>query len=160
MPTVEASIEIEAPDDVVFTLAQDYRLRPDWDPFVRAMRFENGARAAALGVQTWVKARNGLTMTVEYVTFNRPQRVAVRMISRSSLFERFAGTWLFERRSPTRTHVTFRYGFETRWRALRPLLDRLIVRRFSRDIRGRLAGLKRGAEDPSLVSRIAGSNCG
>ena len=160
MPTVETSIDIEAPDDAVFELGQDYRLRLEWDPFVRELRFENGARAAAVGVRTWVKARNGLTMTVEYVTFNRPHRVAVRMISRSILFERFAGTWVFERRSPTCTHVTFRYGFETRWRALRPLLDRLIVRRFSRDIRARLAGLKRGAEDPALITRISRPNSG
>jgi ribosome-associated toxin RatA of RatAB toxin-antitoxin module len=154
MPTIETTIEIEAPDEVVFDLSQDYRLRLDWDPFVRALRFENGAAAAAVGVRTWVRAKNGLSMTVEYVTFDRPRRVAMRMISRSVLFERFAGTWVFERVSPARTRVTFRYGFETRWRVLRSLLDPLIVRRLTRDMRARLAGLKLGAEDPALVARI------
>jgi ribosome-associated toxin RatA of RatAB toxin-antitoxin module len=154
MPTVEVTTEIEAPDAVVFDLSQDYRLRPDWDPFVRALRFEDGARAAAIGVRTWVRAKNGLSMTVEYVTFDRPRRVAMRMVSRSILFERFAGTWLFEQRSPMRTHVTFRYGFEPRWGAMRPLLERVIVRTLTRDMRARLAGLKRGAEDPAIVARI------
>jgi ribosome-associated toxin RatA of RatAB toxin-antitoxin module len=155
MPTFETSLEIEAPDEVVFDLSQDYRLRLEWDPFVRALRFEDGARASAVGVRTWVRAKNGMTMTVEYVTFDRPRRVAVRMTSRSSLLERFAGSWSFERITPARTQVTFRYGFETRWRVLRPLLDRLIVRRLTRDMRDRLAGLKRGAENPTLVARIA-----
>ena len=49
--------------------------------------------------------------------------------------------------TPARTHVVFRYSFETRWRALRPLLEHVIVRRFSRDLRDRLSALKRAAED-------------
>ena len=154
MPIVETSIEVEAPDRVVFDMAQDYRLRLAWDPFLRDLRFENGAGAAAVGVRTWGRAKNGISMTVEYVTLDRPRRVAVRMVSRSALFERFAGTWLFERRAATRTHVVFRYGFETRWRALRPLLERVIVWRFSRDLRDRLSALKRAAEDPALVARL------
>ena len=154
MPTVEVSIEIEAPDAVVFDLSQDYRLRLDWDPFVRALRFEDGARGPAVGVRTWVRAKNGMSMTVEYVTVDRPRRIAVRMISPSLLLERFAGSWSFEPIPPARTRVTFRYGFETRARLLRPLLDPVIVRRLTRDMRDRLAGLKRGAEDPSLVARL------
>lgn len=154
MPTIEVSTEIEAPDAVVFDLSQDYRLRRAWDPFVRALRFEDGALAAAVGVRTWVRAKNGLSMTVQYVTFDRPRRIAVRMTSRSLLLERFAGSWSFEPITPARTRVTFRYGFETRWPALRPLLDPLIVRRLTRDMRDRVAGLKRGAEDAALVARI------
>ena len=154
MPIVETSIEVAAPDDVVFDMAQDYRLRLTWDPFLRDLRFENGATAAAVGVRTWGRAKNGIAMTVEYLTVDRPRRVAVRMVSWSALFERFAGTWLFERRAPDRTHVVFRYGFETRWRALRPLLERAIVWRFSRDLRDRLAALKRAAEDPAMVARL------
>ncbi len=103
MPIVEAAIEVDAPDDVVFDVSQDYRLRLTWDPFLRDLRFENDARAPAVGVRTWGRAKNGMTMTVEYVTIDRPRRVAVRMVSRSALFERFAGTWLFERRAPART---------------------------------------------------------
>ena len=148
MPIVEATIEVDAPDAVVFDMAQDYRLRLTWDPFLRALRFEDGAGAPAVGVRTWVRAKNGIAMTVEYLTVDRPRRVAVRMVSRSALFERFAGTWLFEQRTPARTHVVFRYGFETRWRVLRPLLARAIVWRFSRDLRDRLSALKRAVEDP------------
>lgn len=154
MPIVETSIEVDAPDDVVFDMAQDYRLRLTWDPFLRALRFLDGARLPAVGVRTWGRAKNGIAMTVEYLTVDRPRRVAVRMVSRSALFERFAGTWLFERHAPARTHVVFRYGFETRWRALRPLLERAIIWRFSRDLRERLSALKRAAEDPALVARL------
>jgi ribosome-associated toxin RatA of RatAB toxin-antitoxin module len=93
-------------------------------------------------------------MTAEYVTVDRPRRVAVKMVSSSALFQRFAGTWLFESRGPELTHVLFRYGFETRWRPLRAILNRVVAARFTSDIRQRLAGLKRGAEDPALVRRL------
>ena len=86
MPTIEASIEIAAPGHVVFDLAQDYALRLDWDPFVRELRFQDGATKLAAGVLVWVKAKNGLTMTVEYLTVDRPRRVAVKMVSTSLLF--------------------------------------------------------------------------
>jgi hypothetical protein len=83
MPTIETSIDVEAPVAVVFDLAQDYRLRLAWDPFLRELRVD--------GNRAWVKARNGMSMTVEYVAFDRPHRVAVKMVSPSRLFERFAG---------------------------------------------------------------------
>ena len=156
MPNVDASIEIAAADHVVFDLAQHYGLRLDWDPFVREIRFQDGATQVAVGVRVWVKAKNGLTMTAEYVTVDRPRRVAVKMVSRSALFQRFAGTWLFESRGPEHTHVLFRYGFETRW-PLRTILNRVIATRFTEDIRQRLEGLKRGAEDPALVRRLRAS---
>jgi ribosome-associated toxin RatA of RatAB toxin-antitoxin module len=95
-------------------------------------------------------------MTVEYVTVDRPRRVAIKMVSRSALFQRFAGSWLFESRGPERTHVLFRYGFETRW-PVRTIVNRLIATRLGSDIRQRLEGLKRGAEDPALVSRLRAS---
>jgi ribosome-associated toxin RatA of RatAB toxin-antitoxin module len=146
MPTIDTSADIEAPAAVVFALAQDYDLRLAWDSFLREIRFDDGARAAAVGVRATVKARNGIGMTVEYVTFEPPHRVAVRMVSRSRLFERFAGTWSFEPIAPARTRVVFRYGFETRSRALRPLLDPVIAWRLTREMRKRVAGLKRAVE--------------
>jgi ribosome-associated toxin RatA of RatAB toxin-antitoxin module len=146
MPTVETIIEVDAPAGRIFDLSQDYGRRLDWDPFVRAIRSHNLGPDPVVGGRVWVQARNGLEMTVEYVTVDRPRRLAVRMVSRSNLFARFAGSWGFEARAPGRTRVVFRYGFETRWRWLRPLMDRAIVRVFTRDLRARLAALKRAAE--------------
>jgi ribosome-associated toxin RatA of RatAB toxin-antitoxin module len=156
MPTIETTLAIAAPAAIVFDLAQDYGLRRDWDPFVRAIRSEGGG-APAVGARVWVKAKNAMTMTVAYVAFDRPRRVAVTMVSRSRLFERFAGSWSFEARAPDRTDVVFRYGFETRLRWLRPLLDRVIARVLTRDMGERLVALGRAAEDPEMIARLMDS---
>src|SRR5712692_11335562 len=47
MPVVEESLLIRAPQQPLFDLAQDYRLRLKWAPFLRDMRFLDGAREVA-----------------------------------------------------------------------------------------------------------------
>lgn len=164
MPIIETELEIAAPADVVFDLSQDYRLRLAWDPFLRALHSESGG-ATGVGTRVRVTARNGMTMVAEYVAFDRPRRVAIRMASRSRLFARFAGSWSFEPLAPEplapeplapdRTRAVFRYGFETHWRVARALLDRAIAWILAREMRRRLTALKRGAEDATLTARMA-----
>src|SRR5579872_6013221 len=96
MQTVEDSILIAAPPEPLFALAQDYALRLQWDPFLREMKFLDGATEAAAGVRVWVRAWNGLTMEVEYVTVKPPHVVAMKMRRGPWIFERFVGSWRFE----------------------------------------------------------------
>jgi ribosome-associated toxin RatA of RatAB toxin-antitoxin module len=151
MASVEDRILIHAPAEALFDLSQDYALRREWDPFVRKMRFLDGARETAVGVKVWVRAWTGLTMTVEFVSLDRPRVVAMKMLRGPWLFRLFAGTWRFVPR-PDGTEVIFHYVFRTRW--LGWLLDPLIRAVFRRDIRARLRGLKRGAEEQGLLGRL------
>jgi ribosome-associated toxin RatA of RatAB toxin-antitoxin module len=154
MSTVEDSILIAAPPEPLFALAQDYALRLEWDPFLREMKFLDGATEAAAGVRVWVRAWNGLTMEVEYVTVNPPHVVAMKMRRGPWFFESFAGSWRLERSADDRTRVTFRYAFTTRWRWLRGCVEPLIRWVFRRDLRARLRGLKDGAEQKGLLERL------
>jgi len=150
MPVVERSVLSDAPQEALFDLAQDYGLRLKWDPFLRDMRFLDGAAAAAEGVRVWVRAWTGLTMVAEYVTLNRPRLVAMKMVRGPFIFRQFAGSWRFQPRARDSTEVIFRYVFETRWRRLRWLVNPVIAWVFGRDIRRRLSGLKRGAAEMGL----------
>lgn len=154
MPVVEASVEIGAAADDVFDLAQDYELRLSWDPFLRAMRFLDGAREADVGVRVWVRAKNGLVMTVEYVTLQRPRTVAMKMIEGPWFFRRFAGSWRFHEHAAQQTTATFRYVFDSRPAWMRAVVDPVIARVFQRDIEARLRGLKRASENPEMRARL------
>jgi uncharacterized protein YndB with AHSA1/START domain len=154
VPIVEREIQIEVPRSAVFALTQDYYLRLEWDPFLRDLRFLDGATGPAPGVRVWVRARNGLQMRVEYVTVDPPERVAVRMVSGPFFFSTFAGTWIFKATSDTSTRVVFRYGFQTRWAPLRPVLDRIIAALFAHDIAARTKALKHAAEETDILQRI------
>ncbi len=155
MPRVEESIVIDAPAEGLFALSQDYALRRAWDPFTGDMRFLGGATASGRGVRVWFRARNGLVMEVEFVGFHPPRSVAMKMVRGPWFLRRFAGTWLFAPRPGGKTEVTFRYSFEPRWRWLAPAF----AWAFRREVRARLRGLKRGAEELGLLNCL-GAGCG
>jgi ribosome-associated toxin RatA of RatAB toxin-antitoxin module len=150
MQIVEDRIEIATTPEQLFALSQDYALRLEWDPFLREMKFLDGATEAAPGVRVRVRARNGLTMEVEYVTVNAPHVVAMKMRSGPWFFEHFAGSWRFEQKPNHSTTVTFRYAFTSRRHWLRWFVDPLIRWVFARDIRARLSGLKTFVERKGL----------
>jgi ribosome-associated toxin RatA of RatAB toxin-antitoxin module len=157
MPIVEASTLINAPRPELFALAQDYGLRLKWDPFLREMKFRDGAQEAAEGVRVWVRAWNGLSMEVEYTTVKPPEVVAMKMLRGPFFFEQFAGSWRFKPGDGDMIEAIFRYSFTTRWPILRPLLDPLIRLSFQHDVRERLRGLKRGAEEMGLLAEMKGT---
>ena len=90
MPTVDASIVITAPRDKLFALSQDYDARLRWDPFLTDMKFKHGATEASVGFQVWVRAKNGLSMTVQYITADPPNVVAMKMIAGPKVLRRLA----------------------------------------------------------------------
>jgi ribosome-associated toxin RatA of RatAB toxin-antitoxin module len=151
MPIVEVADTIAAPQANVFAVSQDYYLRLKWDPFLREMKFLRGATEAAVGVQVWVQAKNGLTMTVEYRVVAPPSHVAMKMVRGPFFFEQFAGTWQFEPQTAAHTQVRFRYSFRTCWRLLRPVLDPVIRLIFLKDVKARIVGLKQFMEAPAAV---------
>ncbi|MCR9144439.1 MAG: SRPBCC family protein [bacterium] len=158
MPRIDSEILIRRSPEDVFDLAQDYGLRLEWDPFLSAMRFLDGAAEAAVGVRVWVRAKNGMAMTVRYIALNRPKSVAMQMEDGDSLlFAKFSGTWKFEAaQSDDSTRVTFVYSFEPRFAQF--LLNPIISRVFQRDIRKRLAGLKHHAENTNIIQRMHAAN--
>ena len=154
MPIVQAEIEIQAPPEAVFDVSQSYALRMAWDPFLRKLEQRRGTGDPVRGDRVWVRAWTGLSMEVEYVNIERPTAVAMRMLHGPFFFQLFAGSWLFHALPNAATRVLFRYNFKTRPRAISRLIDPLIARVFGRDIRARLAGLKRGIEIDRLHERM------
>ncbi|HVU62332.1 MAG TPA: SRPBCC family protein [Phycisphaerales bacterium] len=153
MAVVESSTTIACTPEDAFDLSQDYALRLEWDPFLADLKFLDGARVAAVGVKTWVRSKRGLEMTSEYVAFDRPRVVAIKMVDGPWFFRQFGGSWRFREadgstaESPA-TEVTMRYTFDLvpalRW--IEFVAAPVVRRVFLRDVRARLAGLKRGIE--------------
>jgi ribosome-associated toxin RatA of RatAB toxin-antitoxin module len=146
VPIVRDSILIRQPRERIFARSQDYAERLEWDPFLREMRFLDGMTTPGTGLKVYVKAWNGLTMEVEYITYKPPEVVAMKMLKGPGFFDTFSGTWRFDEVNGTQTLVTFSYSFKSRWRLVRPILDRVIHFAFARDIRKRLTALKQSCE--------------
>lgn len=156
--TFDESIEIEAEPSLLFGLSQDYERRLEWDPFLRSARLVGDAREAGVGVRALCVSRGGWAMETEYVSFNPPRAVAVRMTRGPWFLDSFAGSWRFEPIAPGRTRVGFRYSVRARPAWLSWLLTPILTRAFARDTRHRLRALKEAVEMRGLAGRVGAAN--
>lgn len=92
-----SSILIHAQPEVVFDYTQDYQSRLTWDTFLKKAELINGAITAEKGVKAFCVSKNGLGMTTEYITFNRPKVTAIKMTQGPFMFNSFFGSWTFNK---------------------------------------------------------------
>jgi ribosome-associated toxin RatA of RatAB toxin-antitoxin module len=155
MPNFQHSIEIRASQEALFDLTQNYDLRLSWDPFLKEARLVGrSASEAGVGARAWCVARNGLGMETEYVSFKRPEVIAIKMTKGPWVFRSFAGSWRFDQFGLDSTRVTFRYNFSTRPGWLQSIVGPVLRAVLSRENRRRLECLKKAVEGagPSVLS--------
>jgi ribosome-associated toxin RatA of RatAB toxin-antitoxin module len=155
MPTLEHSIEIRADTLALFRLTQDYDHRLDWDPFLKEARLVGDAKEAGMGVRAWCVAHNGLGMETEYISFNPPKVVAMKMTKGPAIFASFAGSWRFQDQGDGITKVIFRYSVAGNPRWMGFVFDPILRWIFNREVAKRLEGLKQAAEQTDLLKRLA-----
>jgi hypothetical protein len=154
VPIVEHSTDVAVEIEDAFDLSQSYGLRLEWDPFVKAQRFLNGATVAGKGVRTFTHSRHGLRMISEYITFSRPEVVAMKMVEGPRMFRLFSGSWRFKRAGDDRTTVFFKYHFECRPPWLQSITHPIGLWFLGREIKRRLQAFKKAAETPGMIERL------
>jgi hypothetical protein len=158
MPVIESTVVVPVPVDVAFAVSQTTgatRLR--WDPFIRRQRLLDGAVLPAKGVRTLTVHRLGFRMVSEYVSYNPPSNVGMKMLTGSWFFEKLGGGWRFAPvdGEPGRTLAVWRYNFSCRPAWLAPLAERIGSVILQRDIDRRIAGFARGCGDPEVLAAVA-----
>ena len=134
---------VDGTPDEVFSLTQNYARRLTWDPFLRSAVLLNGASAPSVGVRAWCVTHGGIGMETEYVSFQPPHVVAVKMTRGPRMLESFAGTWEFDSVQGGRTRVTFRYHLRARPGWLAWVLEPVAKWWFSRETRLRIMALQK-----------------
>lgn len=155
MTRIESSVIVELEPALAFAVSQTTgatRLR--WDPFIHEQHFLDGATAPAKGVRTETRHRSRLRMVSEYVSFNPPTNVGMKMVEGPWFFESFAGGWRFAPESRGRCRATWRYSFHCRPAWLAPVAERIGAIVLRRDIERRIAGFARGCADPVVVAEV------
>ncbi len=130
------------------------RLR--WDPFINEQHLMDGAdvarpRAYVPSTQHRFKV---FRMISEYVSFNPPTNVGMKMIDGPWFFESFAGGWRFAPEPGGGTRATWRYNFRCKPRWLAPIADRIGKWILQRDIDRRISGFARGCADPEVLAAV------
>lgn len=153
MPVVEALVTVPVSPDLAFAVSQTTgEIRYQWDPFIREQHFADGVIQPGKGVRTFTRSRHGFSMISEYVAYQPPTNVGMKMIEGPWFFEMMAGGWHFTpAQEPGHTAVTWRYSFRCRPAWLRPVTHRVGTWILGRDIRCRIAGFAKGCVDPAVV---------
>jgi ribosome-associated toxin RatA of RatAB toxin-antitoxin module len=135
--TIQRRVVVDAGAEWLFDLTQDYSRRLDWDPFLSSA--ELYGEKATLGARSYCVSRfPRWGMETEYIRFQRPEVVAVKMTRGPWILTKFAGSWRFNALAAHRTEVTFRYTFATRSWVLLPVATAA----FARDTQRRLDALR------------------
>lgn len=143
--------------EIAFAVSQTTgEIRKRWDPFIRRQHFLGGAVAPAKGVRTFTVQRFGFRMVSEYVSFNPPSNVGMKMTKGSWFFERLAGGWKFTPvpGDPGSTLAVWRYNFACRPRWLAPLAERIGAIVLQRDMDRRIRGFASGCADPVVLAAV------
>ena len=151
MPVVESSVVVPVEPAVAFAVSQTTGdIRKRWDTFIHEQYYLGGATQAARGVQSVTVSRRGAHMTSEYVSFNPPTNVGMKVLDKPWFFEKLGGGWRF---SPHEggTLAVWKYNFGCRPAIIRWPAERIGSWLIRRDIDRRIAGFARGCADPVVL---------
>jgi hypothetical protein len=157
VPVVESRCVVPVSAATAFAVSQTTgEVRMRWDPFIRRQQLLDGAQRPGKGVRTFTVQRFGLRMISEYVSYNPPTNVGMKMTKGSWFFERFGGGWRFSPvdGDPQSTLAVWRYNFTCRPRLLAPIAERIGAWVLRRDIDRRIRGFARGCTDPVVLAAV------
>jgi len=141
------SIIIHQTTEKVFDFTQDYNTRLQWDTFLKRAELINGAKKAGVGVKAYCVAKNGIGITTEYVTYNRPKVTAIKMTKGPYMFKSFLGSWTFKEITNNKTEVVFLYSILLRFPF--NLFTHFIKNNLQKNVQQRLIDLKYHLENGS-----------
>ena len=141
MPTIECSIEINAPQGKVFVSAQDYAMRSQWDTITETAVLLDGATSIKAGTRMRVKS-GWWRFEIEFVQFKLPERATFLMSKGPFMFSEVGGAWIVETLDGQRSRLRYRCSFHTHWWTVPPLVDAWIKRKLTERTRKRLESLK------------------
>lgn len=137
--------ELPATCEAAFDLVHDYERRLSWDTLLSQAYVEGGG-AAGEGKVAVCSGRwfiGGLTLRTVYVSFERGEVAAVKMLDRAPFFDRWAASIRHEPAGEGKSLITYTYNFRARPRLLAFVLEPILALVFRWETRRRLQALRR-----------------
>ncbi|MEO1418724.1 MAG: SRPBCC family protein [Bacteroidota bacterium] len=99
----------------LFDYTQDFIERKNWDKQTLEIQFMDGHTKLQKGAKVWTKSVEGVIMETEYLAFDPPTKISVRMLNRSSIFKEFIGSWDYISMNHLQTKLKITYDFSLRF---------------------------------------------
>lgn len=151
MPFLRVETCIAADRQRLYSLAQDYRHRVNWDRFVYRVKYADGAFTSCVSLGIATPFFRVFAMEVEYIAILSPTMLSVNMLSGPKFLAKLDQRWRFEALDHQNTRVIVESNFSSRWPILSGAIDPLFTRLFKRDLNLVLADFKYVAEQTDIV---------
>nr|WP_297916125.1 hypothetical protein [uncultured Allomuricauda sp.] len=124
----------------LFDFTQNFTERKKWDKQTLEIDFFEGFTALKKGVKVYTKSIEGVRMETEYLTFNPPYEISIRMINKSPIFKDFVGTWEYSSNGNKETTLKITYRFNLKFPYT--LVKRKVLLKIKRNITKKLLFLE------------------
>ena len=107
--------EFEMEIHELFDFTQNFEERIKWDSQTQAINFMNNESELKKGAKVAVISNKGLKMETEYLTFERPKELSIKMTNTSPIFKNFIGRWDYQESSQSHSSIKITYQFQLKF---------------------------------------------
>lgn len=101
--------------DWLFDFTQDFENRKKWDKQTLEIDFIGDFTALKKGAKVYTKSLEGIYMETEYLTFDSPNEISIKMLNKSAVFSDFFGSWHYTSTDNGKTTLKITYSFNLRF---------------------------------------------
>jgi hypothetical protein len=99
----------------LFEFTQNFEERKKWDKQTPVIEFIEGSTHLEKGAKVFTRSVEGVEMDTEYLTFDPPYRITIKMLDKSSVFKSFVGSWHYLSEGEETTTLRMTYQFDLRF---------------------------------------------
>lgn len=113
--TISESKTINRSIDWLFNFTQNFDNRKIWDEQTIEISFIHDCIELKKGAKVKTKSKEGICMETEYLTFDKPNKISIKMLNKSSIFKDFIGSWDYTPIGHTKTDLKITYSFNLKF---------------------------------------------
>lgn len=113
--TLSEAITIDRNINWLFDFTQNLSERTKWDKQTKQVAFCDGFERLEKGARVYTESVEGIRMDTEYLTFEKPNEISIKMLNKSRLFKSFIGTWNYLPVENEKTTLQITYQFTLRF---------------------------------------------
>mgnify|MGYP001164217393 CR=1 FL=1 len=113
--TITEEIVINRDIDWLFNYTQNFNERKKWDKQTLEIDFFDDSTELKKGAKVYTKSIEGILMKTEYLTFQSPDEISIKMLNKSAIFKNFLGKWNYFSTDNGGTKLKITYQFRLRF---------------------------------------------
>lgn len=139
MHEINEEKEFEMEIHELFDFTQNFEERIKWDSQTKSINFMSNESLLQKGAKVAVISNKGLKMETEYLTFERPHELSIKMTNTSPILKTFIGRWDYK--EPTKNHTFIKITYEFHLKFPYTIINSIVSKKIRKNINTKLNNL-------------------